>query len=118
MVTKELRLALIEKAKELRGQNALKDQIAIEQTAELIDEIQRTTERELALEVLSRNWRTNTFIAEALDRIENGTYGTCLMCEKAIPERRLKALPWARNCVPCQALVDQEGIVDDIQVAA
>ncbi len=41
-------------------------------------------------------------VNEALDRIESGDYGTCLSCEKPIPAKRLRALPWARYCVACQ----------------
>lgn len=41
-------------------------------------------------------------VNEALDRIESGDYGVCLACEKPIPAKRLRALPWARYCVPCQ----------------
>jgi DnaK suppressor protein len=41
-------------------------------------------------------------VNEALDRIESGDYGICLACEKPIPPKRLRALPWARYCVNCQ----------------
>jgi len=38
-------------------------------------------------------------IDEALDRIENGTYGTCEGSGKLIPKARLEAIPWAKYCV-------------------
>lgn len=41
-------------------------------------------------------------IADALERIENGTYGVCLECEEPISTKRLEAVPWARYCVKCQ----------------
>ncbi len=41
-------------------------------------------------------------ISEALHRIEQGTYGTCLECEEPISPKRLDAVPWARYCVTCQ----------------
>jgi DnaK suppressor protein len=41
-------------------------------------------------------------IADALERIEHGTYGVCLECEEAISTKRLEAVPWARYCVACQ----------------
>ena len=40
----------------------------------------------------------------ALDRVESGTYGECEDCGEAINPERLKAIPWARYCVPCQEL--------------
>jgi DnaK suppressor protein len=30
----------------------------------------------------------------ALERIENGTYGVCIVTGKPIPEERLEAIPW------------------------
>jgi RNA polymerase-binding transcription factor DksA len=42
-----------------------------------------------------------TMIRRALDRIENGTYETCVLCGGAIAVRRLEALPYALTCVAC-----------------
>ncbi|MCZ7587800.1 MAG: TraR/DksA C4-type zinc finger protein [Gaiella sp.] len=38
----------------------------------------------------------------ALERIDAGTYGTCLGCGRPIPEERLAAVPYAVLCVPCK----------------
>jgi DnaK suppressor protein len=38
-------------------------------------------------------------IDAALDRIENGTYGTCAACGRPIAEERLEALPYAKLCI-------------------
>lgn len=35
--------------------------------------------------------------------IEEGTYGTCRVCETQMPEERLEALPWTTLCVQCKA---------------
>jgi DnaK suppressor protein len=35
----------------------------------------------------------------ALQRMEQGTYGVCDMCENQIPYERLEALPWTAYCV-------------------
>ena len=42
-------------------------------------------------------------IEEALARIEDGTFGSCLRCGGAIGRQRLRALPEARFCVSCAA---------------
>lgn len=42
-------------------------------------------------------------IDEALARIEDGTFGSCLRCGGAIGRHRLRALPEARYCVSCAA---------------
>lgn len=41
-------------------------------------------------------------IEEALDRLRAGEYGYCLDCGADIPEKRLRALPFAVRCKPCE----------------
>lgn len=41
-------------------------------------------------------------IGNALRRLEAGEYAVCEDCGDAIPERRLRAVPWAAYCVDCQ----------------
>ena len=38
----------------------------------------------------------------ALERLRDGTYGTCMECGMPVSRKRLEALPWARYCVTCQ----------------
>ena len=38
-------------------------------------------------------------IDEALQRIDDGTYGTCSVCGRKIPEDRLQAVPYAALCL-------------------
>ena len=38
-------------------------------------------------------------IDQALWRIEDGTYGTCVVCGASIPEERLEAIPYAVLCL-------------------
>jgi YteA family regulatory protein len=51
-------------------------------------------------------------IDEALERMEDGNYGTCLHCGKEIPLARLEAEPAAKHCVDCQ---EQE---DELEISA
>lgn len=41
-------------------------------------------------------------VEDALERFEAGTYGLCERCGKEIDPARLKALPYATLCLPCQ----------------
>jgi RNA polymerase-binding protein DksA len=38
-------------------------------------------------------------VEAALQRIEDGTYGTCSVCGKQIPVERLEAVPWTTLCI-------------------
>ena len=42
-------------------------------------------------------------IDEAIQRLDEGTYGACSECDETIAEARLKALPFATVCRDCQA---------------
>lgn len=46
-------------------------------------------------------------IEEALDRINNGEYGSCANCGTQISEKRLQAVPWTPYCIDCQELQEQ-----------
>jgi RNA polymerase-binding protein DksA len=41
-------------------------------------------------------------IDEAMKRIEDGSYGLCMQCSKAISKKRLAALPDSELCIDCQ----------------
>jgi DnaK suppressor protein len=50
-------------------------------------------------------------IDEALDRIEEGTFGACTHCGKALLEKRLAAVPWTPYCLDCMEL-SEKGMLD------
>jgi DnaK suppressor protein len=66
-------------------------------------------EQEFDLSVLEHQGETLREIDEALERIDEGTFGICTECEKAIPKGRLKAVPHARYCVGCLEKQEQGG---------
>ena len=47
-------------------------------------------------------------IREALDRIENGTYGLCEECGEEISEKRLTARPVTTLCIECKSSQEQQ----------
>ncbi|MBL8795839.1 MAG: TraR/DksA C4-type zinc finger protein [Planctomycetia bacterium] len=58
-------------------------------------------EQENTLNLLANEQQQLEEIAEALDRIRQGAFGTCEECETPIPKARLKEIPYARYCVEC-----------------
>lgn len=50
-------------------------------------------------------------LARAWESLQRGTYGTCQMCGKRIPSRRLVAVPFAVFCLPCQEKVEKSAKV-------
>jgi DnaK suppressor protein len=85
-----------------------RDGIAIEKSADQMDEIQYASERDLAIGNVDRESSRLREVKAALRRIEYGSFGTCIECESAISTRRLAAVPWAPRCIQCQEAADRD----------
>ena len=67
-------------------------------------------EQDFALRFVENEQETLNEIEAALKRIQDGTYGLCEMCleegkpksKALIKKTRLRAIPFARNCVDCE----------------
>ncbi len=103
-----VRQALERKRKELLSSTSYRDEILIEKTADEFDTIQQLLNREVAIGNLDRTAKLLKDVQAAITRTTNGTFGVCLHCEEPIPEKRLKAVPWAAHCVICQEAIDRE----------
>jgi len=101
-ITQHLHQVLKEKRAALASALGHRDDISITQTADVMDAVQMLHDHSLAAESLSVETRLMRQVEAALDRMREGGYGTCLNCEDPIPEKRMRALPWAVLCVPCQ----------------
>jgi RNA polymerase-binding transcription factor DksA len=64
-------------------------------------------EQEFTLGLLQNQEQALADIAEALDRIDKGTFGKCEECGELIPKGRLQTLPYARYCVECARKLQQ-----------
>jgi RNA polymerase-binding protein DksA len=60
-------------------------------------------DREISFSIADGENKVLYEIDEALKRIEEGTYGKCIACDRRIPLKRLKALPYAKYCIQCQS---------------
>ena len=56
-------------------------------------------QRDLALRERSRGELAR--VEAALQKLEDGTYGTCASCGNPIAAERLEAIPWAPLCIDC-----------------
>lgn len=66
------------------------------------------TQQEQSIDVNERALLTE--VEAALKRIEDGTYGKCIVCGDAIPEKRLEAIPWASRCIKDQEALEQRNL--------
>jgi DnaK suppressor protein len=93
------------------------EQIAIERSADLLEEVQYKSERELAIAGLNRESAIRRSIELALARIKDHSFGTCVHCDEEIGRRRLQAVPWSPFCIRCQEAADRgdEGVLESAE---
>src|SRR5207244_11058037 len=100
--------ALLEaKQAELAGGLRNRDGIAIEKTADALDEVQLAGQRELAIRNLDRESNLLRNVRAALGRIAEGAYGTCLHCEEDSSPNGLNAVPGTGYGMTCPAAADR-----------
>jgi len=65
-------------------------------------------DREFNLGLASNEREVLHKIEQALKRINENVFGSCVECEKSIPIARLKALPYTETCLKCQEKIETE----------
>jgi DnaK suppressor protein len=105
----DVRQTLEAKRKELLSGTSDREEILIESAADEFDRLQQQQlNREVAIHNLDRESKLLKSVQAALVRMGDDTFGLCLRCDEAIPEKRLKAIPWAAYCVSCQETIDRQ----------
>jgi DnaK suppressor protein len=102
---KEFKLLLYRLRERLTGQIAtLKDEsLSRDDIIDLAEDGTDAFDRQFSLLLASSEHDAVFEIDEALQRIEDGTYGVCQQCFKTVDGTRLKALPFVKMCVTCQS---------------
>ena len=75
---------------------------------DLGDQANTAYTREFFFELGTGDRRLLRDVVSALARIDGGSFGNCERCGEVIAEKRLEALPFARHCIGCQRLVEEE----------
>ena len=73
------------------------------------DDSDRLTEQQRLLTIRTQLAERKEYIDHALGKVDEGSFGACERCGQPIPFGRLEALPFARYCVECQEIIDQDG---------
>jgi len=72
------------------------------QTPDFTDQATFESDMDMNIHMKERENKLIFKIKEALERIENGTYGICEVCGEAITETRLKVRPVTTVCITCK----------------
>jgi DnaK suppressor protein len=68
-------------------------------------------DQELAVSLLENGNQIAIDIREALDRMDQGTFGRCEECAQEISKERLQAVPFTRYCIECAQRLEREGVI-------
>jgi RNA polymerase-binding protein DksA len=75
--------------------------------ADISDRASEGFEDELAVGLMAVEAAQLEDINEAIERIDNGSYGLCIDCKRAIPKKRLEVLPFAKRCLSCEGQAER-----------
>jgi DnaK suppressor protein len=107
---KKLRVALL-KRRDALIRSAVGDLELLQgkpsKTGDVLDAVADTVQSELNSQLLEVESRELSAIDDALQRLDEGTYGDCLVCNKPIPLTRLRAVPYAKECIACHRLAEK-----------
>ena len=92
----------------LMGDLSLLKELHQEKTGDFLDAAADTVQNELNTQLLEVESRELHAIENAIVRIDQGTYGNCDGCDKSIPIARLRAVPYATDCISCRRKEEQK----------
>ena len=104
-LAKYRKLLLEEKQRIMNNsKNALKNELSLSPD-DMMDETDLAASevnQNLVFKLRDRERQLLAKIDEAMGRIEDGTFGTCMDCEEPIEIRRLEARPVSTLCIACK----------------
>ena len=111
-------VTLVKKLRKMRADilKELDDSISTERRApqrdvgDFYDDAESEKGRQLNHLLSERDRSKLAGIDDALEKIEDETYGICDECGCDIPKKRLNVLPFARCCIECQSEMERQGI--------
>lgn len=110
-----LRALLIQRRDALRralaGDLSLLKSMAEQSGGDVVDAALDAAQDEISSQLAEVESRELAQIENALERMRQGSYGQCEVCETKIPLARLTALPYAMTCIDCQRAAEAGGQV-------
>lgn len=76
--------------------------------ADINDQATLESERSFELRLKDRDRKLINKVQEALRKIKDGSYGTCISCGEPIGVKRLQARPVTDLCISCKSEMENE----------
>jgi DnaK suppressor protein len=84
------------------GKKAHWDNMEDTRHGDFVDQASDDNEVHVNLRLLQIDAKLLRAIEAAIERVENGSYGVCSICEEEIGLVRLNAVPWTSVCIACK----------------
>ncbi len=110
----QIREQLLKRQKELEratnrfGQEALESNVA--EVQDEIDQVTSSEAKTASMELSSLQFRALQEVRAALARLDAGTYGRCVVCNRLIEPARLHALPETPYCIEHAKEVEEKAV--------
>lgn len=96
----------------LAGDMSLLKEMGTSGSGDSADIAMDLTQNEVSSKLAEIESRELGRIERAIEKLKDGSFGSCENCNRKIPMARLNALPYTTTCVSCQRLSEQYGTGD------
>ncbi len=105
---KEMFIKRIEGLMGEAGKTVSEMTVGTESFPDVTDRASQESDRNFELRMRDRERKLVKKIREALQRIDDGTFGICEVCGKNISEKRLMARPVTTLCIECKTKQEEQ----------
>lgn len=90
---------------------------AVDDSQDVTDQAVQSYQKELLFSQGTSGHEQLSLVREALERLREGSFGSCVQCGTTIGEKRLEALPWTPYCITCQEKIERGEMADPLRAA-
>jgi len=91
----------------LEGDLSLLRELHAATSGDVLDAACDTAQDEINSQLVDVESRELTAIDNAIQRMDDGSYGDCDGCGKPIPLQRLQAVPYVNDCIACRRKAEE-----------
>jgi DnaK suppressor protein len=89
----------------------------LDDTQDVADQAVASYQKEFLFSQGTSGHQQMQLVRQALERLQDGTFGECQNCGETIGAKRLEALPWTPYCISCQEKVERGEIELPVRAA-
>lgn len=78
----------------------------LDDTQDVADQAVASYQKEFLFSQGTNGHAQMQLVRQAMERLDDGTFGECQQCGQTIGTKRLEALPWTPYCISCQEKIE------------